>query len=91
MLESAPATRLQLMRKLKVGMRTFYRDLDLLRRWEVNITHQARKYHMEEKGDWRAKLPFPDPELSFADAEVLSRGNSKASKRLKEMLNSLTS
>lgn len=89
-LAESPRPREALLADLKVGLRTFYRELELLRRVGVRIRlidHAYRMHTTMEEAEGR--LPFPDPQLSFAEMAELSRGTSDAAKRLAEMLTSV--
>lgn len=89
-LEAEPGTRRTLLKKLKVGMRTFYRDLDILRQWGIRVELDGKKYVLMSEGTpWLELLPFPDPELSFADAISLASLKSSGSKRIQTLLSSL--
>lgn len=81
----------QLQRRLRVGVRTFYRDLNLLRTWGIEIRLQHRKYRLAQSlPDCLKRLPFPDPELSFAEAQSLAATRTAGGRRLKRLLNALT-
>ena len=90
-LEVEPANRRTLLKKLKVGMRTFYRDLDILRQWGIHVELDGRKYVLVAGGSpWIELLPFPDPELSFADAISLATAKSTGAKKIQALLGTLT-
>lgn len=72
-------------------MRTFYRDLDLLRGCGIEILLESRKYTLSSSvSECLEKLPFPDPELSFADTAILAKGTAAPNRKLKLMLQQLT-
>ena len=80
-------TRRVLVSKLKVDVRGFYRDLELLRGLGIDVPYDGTKYQLE--GELEAalsRLPFPDPGLSFRDALTLARGGSEAHRKLKRKL-----
>lgn len=80
-----------LLRQLRVGMRTFYRDLVLLRACGIEIRQHDHKYQLKTSFDaCRQRLPFPDPELSFADIEVLAKGTSATSRKMKKLFHEMT-
>ena len=89
LLEAGPKTRSQLEKKLKVGMRTFDRDLEVLRAFEIGVDHKDKKHVLEDPA-WKSKLPVPDPNWTFAEAESLANGKSAASKKVADMLAKLT-
>ena len=90
LLRNGPQTRAALLRRLKLDVRGFYRDLESLRALgiEVNVGDDT-KYTLEgEVDDALAKLPFPDPGLNVRDALQLSVGSSSAHRKLKQRVNS---
>jgi hypothetical protein len=73
--------------ELRIGLRTFYRELELLKRCGVKVRHKARLYHLSPTAaEAEGRLPFPDPQLSFAEMAELARCDCPAGKRLAEML-----
>lgn len=90
-LESSPATRAQLLKRLKVGMRTFYRDVDLLRECGVNIETRDSGYELHDAIDVAlGRLPYPDPELTFGEVLDLMRGRSASHLKLRKQFANLT-
>ena len=89
LLESGPKTRPQVEKKLKVSLRTFYRDLEVLRALDIDVGYQDKKHVLNDR-DWKSKLRVPDPCLSFAEAEALASGKSAANKKIAEMVGKLT-
>ncbi|AMV24261.1 hypothetical protein VT84_07685 [Gemmata sp. SH-PL17] len=90
LLRSGPQTRAALLRRLKLDVRGFYRDLESLRALgiEVNVGDDTKYTLVGEVDDALAKLPFPDPGLNVRDALQLSIGNSSAHRKLKQRVNS---
>lgn len=91
LLASGPLPRGVLLKRLKVGMRTFYRDVDLLR--ECGIDVQTRQSGYELAGELNAaldRIPYPDPELTFGDIMVLMKGRSSSHQKLRRQFDSLT-
>ena len=89
-LAAQPRTRPALLRRLKLDIRGFYRDLEKLREFAVPITFHQQKYHLGEALDAAlARLPCPDPGLSFHEAIVLSKGTTAAHRKLKHFVASL--
>jgi predicted DNA-binding transcriptional regulator YafY len=85
----AARTRPVLLRKLKVDLRGFYRDLELLRSLGVNIAAEGDRYHLVGTlADALEKLPFPDPGLSLREALLLSQGRTDAHRKLRSRINS---
>jgi predicted DNA-binding transcriptional regulator YafY len=78
-------TRDQLTKKLKVGVRDFYRDLETLRAFGIHISHAEGHYRLDVSvTQARAMLPFPDPVLTLGEAEVLAQGPTAAHKKLRK-------
>jgi hypothetical protein len=86
-LASSPRPRADILDHLAIGLRTFYRELDLLRRCGVRIRHSKKLYHLLTTAEEaEGRLPFPDPQLSFAEMAELARCDCPAGRRLAEML-----
>jgi len=82
-----PRGRDEILRELQIGLRTFYRELELLRRCGIKIRLRDRRYVLASTfPEAEGLLPFPDPQLSFAEMAELATGTSAASKRLADML-----
>lgn len=80
-------TRRHLLQALKIDIRTFYRDLELLRQCGIQVTLDNRYYRLATPAaQARSALPFPDPSLSMGEAEVLAKGRTKVHRRLRELL-----
>ncbi|HTT83820.1 MAG TPA: hypothetical protein VMF67_10095 [Rhizomicrobium sp.] len=68
-------TRENLARRLRLDVRGFYRDLDLLRSSGVSIMLAHGRYTLEQDAeDALALLPFPDPRLTLGAAKTLAKG-----------------
>ena len=84
-------SRASLMRRLRSGVRTFYRDVDLLRSVGVDLRTEADGYSLHSSiEDALACVPFPDPELTFGDVMTLMRGRSQAHRKLKHLFQQTT-
>lgn len=90
-LDGGPATRAQLLKTLKTGMRTFYRDVDLLRECGIRIDTVENGYELHDKlSDAVNQLPFPEPNLTFGDVLSLMKGRSKSHQKLRGMFEKIT-
>jgi biotin operon repressor len=88
---TGPAPRPQLLKRLKVGMRTFYRDIDLLRSCGIVIQTAGNGYSLPLSLDEALqRLPFPDPELSFGDVLALMKGKTGSHERLRKLFVSIS-
>jgi hypothetical protein len=73
--------------ELRIGLRTFYRELDLLNRCGVKIRHKTKLYFLVPTArEAEGRLPFPDPQLSFAEMAELAECDCPAGKRLAGLL-----
>jgi predicted DNA-binding transcriptional regulator YafY len=87
LLSGGPQTRAALLRRLRLALRGFYRDLEVLRCVGILVHLSKGKYSLEEDADKAiARLPFPDPLLSLGEARQLARGRSAAHGKLRELL-----
>jgi hypothetical protein len=83
-------TRQQILRKLRIDVRGFYRDLEALRSLgvEVHVSEDNRYSLAIDLDEALARLPFPDPGLNFRDVQQLSKGETPAHRKLKQRINS---
>ncbi len=87
LLGKGPQTRTALARHVRLDVRGFYRDLELLRAAGIAVGLQTRHYVLEQPlVQALARLPFPDPHLTLGEAQQLAKGRSAAHRKLKEML-----
>lgn len=89
-LAEGPRTREQILSTLGMGLRTFYRELELLRRVGVKVRLVGKDYTLlTSASEAEGRLPFPDPQLSFAEMAELARCDSDAGRRLADLLASV--
>ncbi|MBL8798878.1 MAG: hypothetical protein JNM56_33650 [Planctomycetia bacterium] len=87
LLSERPQTRDMLRKQLKVDVRDFYRDLNLLREWGIEVPLRNRHYELDMPlTSAYARLPFPDPHLSVAEAQQLAQGRTAAHRKLKALV-----
>lgn len=87
MLGSGPQTREVLTKRLRLNVRGFYRDLDLLRQYGLTLPMKDRRYTLEEDVEAAlARLPLPDPQLTLGEAILLAKGRSHAHLKLKSQI-----
>ncbi|HTU89006.1 MAG TPA: hypothetical protein VMF69_02815 [Gemmataceae bacterium] len=87
LLVSGAQTRDALARRLRLDVRGFYRDLDLLRSSGVSITLAAGRYTLEQDAEEAlASLPFPDPHLTLGAAKTLAKGRGPVHRALAETI-----
>jgi hypothetical protein len=86
-----PRTRPAILSDLRVGLRTFYRELELLKKCGVKVRHKQKLYHLvPTAAEAEGRLPFPDPQLSFAEMAELAGCDCPAGRRLSQMLATVT-
>jgi hypothetical protein len=84
---SAPRTRSVILSELRIGLRTFYRELELLKKCGVKVRHKHKLYHLlPTAAEALGRLPFPDPQLSFAEMAELAVCDCGAGRRLADLL-----
>lgn len=89
-LAAGPRTRDEVLILLAVGLRTFYRELELLKRCGVKVKPAGKTYELRSTAaEAEGRLPFPDPQLSFAEMAELAAGPGPAASRLRAMLASV--
>jgi predicted DNA-binding transcriptional regulator YafY len=85
----AARTRQTLLRRLKVDLRGFYRDLELLRSLGIGVACDRDHYQLlGSLDDALSRLPFPDPGLSLREAFLLCNGRTDAHRKLRSRVNS---
>jgi predicted DNA-binding transcriptional regulator YafY len=83
LLDGGPHKRDVLVRRLGLGVRGFYRDLEALRKAGIEVLLEAGRYALRGSADEAVeRLPFPDPALTLGEARQLARGRSAAHKKL---------
>jgi predicted DNA-binding transcriptional regulator YafY len=90
-LATGPKTRAAILQRLRIDIRTFYRDLELLRNCEVAVQLENRRYVLgQSPAGALATLPFPDPALTLGEAMTLAKGRSQVHKKLKRLIDEIT-
>jgi hypothetical protein len=86
-LAETPRTRDAILSQLNIGLRTFYRELELLKRCGVKVRHKNKQYTLLATAKHaEGRLPFPDPQLSFAEMAELAACPCAAGRRLADLL-----
>lgn len=89
-LNDGPQTRQDLMRKLRLDVRGFYRDLETLRSAGIRVPVSGGRYTLAEKlAVATVRLPFPDPHFSLGDAMALAKGRTKAHRKLRDQIDKI--
>ena len=77
LLGHGPQARTALLRKLRLGVRGFYRDLETLRVVGTEVKLADGKYRLVDSLEAALdRLPFPDPNLTLGEARMLAKGRS---------------
>jgi hypothetical protein len=80
-----------LLKRLEMGIRTFYRELEMLKRCGVKVRRDGKTYGLKTSlKEAEGLLPFPDPQLSFAEVADLSKLTGAVAGRLAELYGALT-
>jgi len=80
-----------ILKRLKVDLRSFYRDLEKLREFGVEVTVHGHHYRLETSSAGAvARLPFPDPRLNLHEAILLAKGKSAAHQKLRSQIERIT-
>lgn len=91
MLAPRPVARATLLRRLRMNQRSFYRDIELLRRREIPVNAADGRYRLGLTLEQAlACLPFPDPGLTLGQAMALARGRSAVHKVLQARVRAIT-
>ncbi len=91
-LSAAPSGRTAVLAELCIGLRTFYRELELLKKRGIKVRFQQKLYHLVgTREDAEGRLPVPDPELSFAEMAELAQCPCPAGERLAGLLAAVVS
>jgi hypothetical protein len=87
LLGKGPRTRVVLTRKLHLGIRGFYRDLEVLRAVGILVELSNSRYHLTDELDSAIeRLPFPDPGLNLGEARQLAKGRTRAHKKIRAQI-----
>ena len=86
-----PRARQELIRRLRMDVRGFYRDLNLLRAAGIELVMTEGRYRLDQsRAAAYAMLPFPDPRLTLGEAREVARGRSAAHRKLTRLIASIT-
>jgi predicted DNA-binding transcriptional regulator YafY len=86
-LAAGPQTRDALRRRLSLDVRSFYRDLELLRASGIEVPMEDRRYRLvSAEAAAVALLPFPDPRLRLGEVVQLAKGKTAVHRKLRQLL-----
>jgi biotin operon repressor len=87
LLARGPQTRETLTRRLRLDMRGFYRDLEMLRAIGIAIEAEGKRYHLLGSSQQALlRLPLPDPHLTLGEARDLIKCRGPAQRKLRTLL-----
>lgn len=89
LLVRGPQSRESLTRQLRCDVRSFYRDLVLLRAAGIEAPLVRGRYTLENAAEAIDRLPFPDPGLSLGEARHLSKGRTEAHRKIKAQIDEI--
>ena len=86
-LAEAPRSRMAILSELRIGLRTFYREWEMLKRCRIKVRQRSKLYSLVATAEQaEGHLPFPDPQLSVAEMAELARCDCPAGRRLAALL-----
>ncbi|MCS7022371.1 MAG: hypothetical protein NZ703_01955 [Gemmataceae bacterium] len=91
LVEKSALKREQIMKRLQLDIRGFYRDLETLRQLKISIKVGAdHRYHLQGTLEEALQhLPFPDPQLTFSEVALLIQGDTPAHNKLRKQWEAL--
>lgn len=90
LLATSSSSREDLTQQLRVDVRGFYRDLELLRGSGIGVSLEEGRYRLTDPVENALdRLPFPDPHLSLGEIRQLARGRSKLHQKLHKRIDLL--
>ena len=91
LLGERPQTRAAICKRLRLTVRGFYRDLELLRKVGIHVDlHQSTYLLHGTLTEVLDALPFPDPALTLGEAMLLAKGRSVAHRKIKAQIAAIT-
>src|SRR5437588_11551923 len=87
LLGRGPQLRETLTKRLRRDVRSFYRDLSVLRSAGIVVKLVKGRYRLDgDAEEVIARVPFPDPRLTLGEATLLAKGRSRAHRKLQEQI-----
>jgi hypothetical protein len=86
-LSGGSQSRQSLIKQLRLDVRGFYRDLELLRSAGIGLPLIKGRYELGKPlNQLLPRLPFPDPGLTLGDAMQLAKGRTAAHSKLRKQI-----
>jgi predicted DNA-binding transcriptional regulator YafY len=90
LLGEGPQSRSGITRRLRLGIRGFYRDLEVLRIVGIVVELIKGRYTLKQAvGKSLDQLPFPDPALNLGEARQLAKGRTPAHRKLRKQIDAI--
>lgn len=87
LLGKGPQTRDKLIKQLSLDIRSFYRDLSLLRDAKIEVKLKDGRYVLNGNASQAIScLPLPDPLLTLGEAQQLAKGKTEAHRKLRKQI-----
>jgi predicted DNA-binding transcriptional regulator YafY len=91
LLSGGPLSRAELLRRLGLNQRGFYRDVELLRTAGIRVVPHDGRYVLQPGFAAAVDLlPFPDPRLTLGEAQRLAKGATAAHRSLRQRVQQIT-
>jgi predicted DNA-binding transcriptional regulator YafY len=91
-LGDGPKARELLTAHLGLDVRGFYRDLEVLRTFGIEVTLKEGQYSLLADFETAlSQLPYPDPHLTLGEVRQLARGKSAVHRKIQEQIEKLQS
>src|SRR5262245_55611556 len=72
---------------LGLDVRGFYRDLEVLRAFGIEVSLKESQYALVADADAAlAQLPYPDPHLTLGEVRQLAKGKTAAHRKMQEQI-----
>jgi hypothetical protein len=89
-LGDGPKTRDRLTTHLGLDVRGFYRDLEVLRAFGIEVTLSGGQYSLTGGLEQAAaQLPYPDPHVTLGEMRQLAKGRTQAHRKIQEQIEEL--
>jgi hypothetical protein len=92
LIEGTGQPRPALLKKLKLDVRGFYRDLKTLRESGIDVELARGRYALQgDLDDAVSRLPFPDPRLTLGEAIQLAKGRTAVHLKIRRQIEAIVS
>jgi len=89
-LGEGPKTRDRLTAQLGLDVRGFYRDLEVLEAFGIEVPLSAGQYSLTVGVEQAlSQLPYPDPHLTLGEMQQLAKGRAQVRRKVEEQIEGL--